>query len=298
MAGLATSFGSGAMTNSIAEIEDADVILVIGSNTTENHPVISNFVKRATLKDSKLIVADPRKIPLTDFAECWLRQRPGTDVALINGLVQVILNEGLQDQAFIDERTENFEALKNSVGEYTPEKVEEITGIPADELVKAARLYAQAETATILYAMGITQHTNGTDNVKALANLAMVTGNLGKPSTGVNPLRGQNNVQGACDMGGLPDVYPGYQKVTEPANKEKFEKAWGATLSDKAGLTLVEITDAMYNGQVKGLYITGENPVLSDPDANHVEEVLKNCDFLVVQEIFMTETAQLADVVL
>lgn len=286
------------MTNSIAEIEDADVILVIGSNTTENHPVISNFVKRATLKDSKLIVADPRKITLTDFAECWLRQRSGTDVALINGLVQVILSEGLQDQAFIDERTENFEALKNSVGEYTPEKVEEITGVPADELIKAARLYAQAETATILYAMGITQHTNGTDNVKALANLAMITGNLGKPSTGVNPLRGQNNVQGACDLGGLPDVYPGYQKVTEPANKKKFEKAWGVTLSDKAGLTLVEITDAMYNGQVKGLYITGENPVLSDPDANHVEEALKNCDFLVVQEIFMTETAQLADVVL
>jgi len=296
--GLATVFGSGAMTNSIAEIEDADVILVIGSNTTETHPVISTFVKRATLGKAKLIVADPRKITLTNFSEVWLRQRPGTDVALINGMINVILSEGLQDQAFIDDRTENFEDLKKAVAEYPPEKVEKITGVPAPDLIEAARIYAKAEKASILYAMGITQHTSGTDNVKALANLAMVTGNLGRPSTGVNPLRGQNNVQGACDMGALPNVYSGYQSVTDPAVKEKFEQAWGVSLPDQPGLTVVEITNAIDEGRIKGLYIMGENPLISDPDVNHVEQVLKKCEFLVVQDIFLTETARLADVVL
>jgi len=298
VAGLATVFGSGAMTNSIAEIEDADAILVIGSNTTETHPVISTFVKRAALGKAKLIVADPRKITLTNFAEIWLRQRPGTDVALLNGLINVILSEGLQDQAFIDERTENFEELKKTVEKYTPEKVEEITGVPAQDVIEAARLYAKAEKAAILYAMGITQHTSGTDNVKALANLAMVTGNVGRPSTGINPLRGQNNVQGACDMGGLPNVYTGYQSVTDQEIKKKFEDAWGAGLSDQVGLTVVEIMNAIADEKIKGLYIMGENPVVSDPDSNHVESALKKCDFLVVQDIFMTETAKFADVIL
>jgi len=298
VAGLATVFGSGSMTNSIAEIEDADVALVIGSNTTETHPVISTFVKRATLGKMKLIVADPRKITMTNFAEIWLRQRPGTDVALLNGLLNVIIAEGLQDQAFIDERTENFEELKKTVAGYTPEKVEEITGVPANSLKEAARLYAKAESATILYAMGITQHTSGTDNVKALANLAMATGNVGRPSTGVNPLRGQNNVQGACDMGGLPNVYTGYQSVTDPEIKKKFEAAWGVALSDQVGLTVVEIMNAVDEGKVKGLYIMGENPLVSDPDSNHVEAALKKCGFLVVQDLFMTETAKMADVIL
>jgi len=297
--GLAATFGSGAMTNSIAEIEDADAILVIGSNTTETHPVTSTFIKRAVqLKQAKLIVADPRKITLTNFADVWLRQRPGTDVALINGLLQVILSEDLQDQAFIDSRTENFEELKKIVSSYTPEKVEEITGVPAQDLISAARTYAKADKATIVYAMGITQHTSGTDNVKALANLAMATGNVGRPSTGVNPLRGQNNVQGACDMGGLPNVYTGYQQVADKEIKEKFEKAWGVKLSDKPGLTVVEIINSVYDGKIKGLYVMGENPILSDPDSNHVLDALRKCDFLVVQDIFMTETAALADVVL
>lgn len=287
------------MTNSIAEIENADAVLVIGSNTTENHPVLSAFIKRAShLGDQKLIVADPRKIGLTQFADVWIRQRPGTDVALINGLIQVIISEGLQDQAFIDERTENFDAVKAAVASYTPEKVAEITGVPAETIIEAARIYAGAETASILYAMGITQHTNGTDNVKTLANLAMVTGNLGKPGTGVNPLRGQNNVQGACDMGCLPNVYTGYQKVTDEAAQQKFEQAWGAKLSNQNGLTVVEIMNAVHDGGVKGLYIMGENPMLTDPDINHVEEALDNCDFLVVQDIFLTETAAKADVVL
>jgi formate dehydrogenase alpha subunit len=298
VAGLATVFGSGAMTNSIGEIEDADVIFVIGSNTTENHPVISTFVKRAALKGAKLIVADPRKITLVRHATLWLRQRPGTDVALVNGLVQVVLSEGLENKAFIEGRTENFEALKKAVAAYTPDKVERITGVPTGDLVEAARTYAQADKAAILYAMGITQHTTGTDNVKALANLAMVTGNVGRPSTGVNPLRGQNNVQGACDMGGLPEYYPGYQVVTEPKNKGKFSQAWQADLSDRTGLTLIEMMNAVGQGRIKGLYVLGENPILSDPDAGHVEEALKKCGFLVVQDIFMTETARLADVVL
>ena len=298
LAGLTAVFGSGAMTNSIGEIEDADVILVIGSNTTEAHPVIGTFIKRATLKGAKLIVADPRKITLVRHATKWLRQRPGTDVALVNGLIQVIVSEGLEDKAFIEGRTEKFEALKKAVAAYTPDNAEQITGVPTADLIEAARLYAQAEKATILYSMGITQHTSGTDNVKALANLAMVTGHIGRPSTGVNPLWGQNNIQGACDMGGLPDVYPGYQAVTDPKNKEKFSKAWQANLSDQPGLTVVEIANAVGQGRIKGLYVLGENPILSYPDAGHVEEALKKCEFLVVQDIFMTETARLADVVL
>jgi formate dehydrogenase alpha subunit len=299
VAGLATAFGSGAMTNSIAEIEQADVILVTGSNTTENHPVISAFVKRAVIhNNAQLIVVDPRSIGLTGFAKHWLRQRPGTDVAWINGMLNVILSEGLQDQAFIDERTENFDALKKVVAEFTPERVEKITNIPAQELIAAARAYGNASKATILYAMGITQHTNGTDNVKALANLAMATGNIGRPSTGVNPLRGQNNVQGACDMGALPNVYPGYQTVIDPGNRKKFESAWGKRLSDKVGLTVTEMMPGILDGNVKGMFILGENPILSDPDSNHVEKALKKCEFLVVQDIFMTETARLAHVVL
>ncbi len=300
MAGLATSFGSGAMTNSIADLEDAEVILATGTNTTENHPVISAVVKRAVTREgARLIVADPRAIDLTGFAEVWLRQRPGTDVAWINGMVNVIISEGLQNKSFIDERTENFAALKESVADYTPEKVEKITGIPADDLRRAARLYAQAGKAAIIYAMGITQHTNGTDNVKALANLALAAGQIGRAGTGVNPLRGQNNVQGACDMGGLPNVLTGYQVVVDPHVRRKFEEAWGVQeLPARIGLTVVEITRAIDEGRVRGLFVLGENPMISDPDSNHVEKSLRKCGFLVVQDIFMTETARLADLVL
>ncbi len=300
VAGLATTLGSGAMTNSIGELEFADVVLITGSNTTETHPVIGTLIKRAVQNNgAKLLVVDPRKIDIVRHAKMWLRQNSGTDVAWANGMLNVILENGWQDQAFIDEHCENFDELKEVVKKYDPKTVEEITGIPAEDLIEAARIYATGGKAAIVYSMGITQHANGTDNVKSMANLAMVTGNLGKESTGVNPLRGQNNVQGACDMGSLPNVYPGYQKVVDPAAKAKFEKAWGVkSLSDKIGLSVVEIMNAACDGDVKALYIMGENPMVSDPNLNHVKQGLENLEFLVVQDIFLTETAELADVVL
>ncbi len=287
------------MTNSIEEIRNADCIFVIGSNTTENHPVIGLQIKTAVRqKGAKLVVADPRRIDLVDFAHLWLNQKPGTDAALINGMIQVILSRGWQNRNFIEERTEGLEALAESVQEYTPEAVENITGVPAADIVEAARLYAQSPTSTILYAMGITQHVAGTNNVLALANLAMVAGQIGKPSSGVNPLRGQNNVQGACDMGGLPNVYPGYQRVEDEAVRKKFEKAWGVSLPRKPGLTLMEMMEGVAEGKIKALFILGENPILSDPNAGKVKAELKNLDLLVVQDIFLSETAELAHVVL
>ena len=298
-AGLTAAFGSGAMTNSIAELEQTDLILLTGSNPTENHPVISNYMKRAIkFNGAKLIVVDPRAIDMTRFTTHWLRQKPGSDVAWLNGMMHVILAEGLHDEKFVEERTENVEALKEVVKKYTPEYVEEITGIPARDLVAAARLYGSAKKAVICYAMGITQHITGTDNVKSLANLAMLCGNVGIESGGVYPLRGQNNIQGACDMGALPDVYTGYQKVGDPTAQEKFSEAWGVSLPDEPGLTLVEIMNAAHEDKIKGLYIMGENPMVSDPDTGHVEASLKKLDFLVVQDIFLTETARLAHVVL
>jgi len=299
VAGLARAFGSGAMTNSIREFEKADVILITGSNTTETHPVIGNYLKHTvTYNGTKLIVVDPRAIELTEYAEIWLRQKSGTDVAWINGLMNVIINEGFYDKEFVENRTENFNEFKKVVSKYTPEKVEEITGIPEEKLAAAARIYGKADKGSIIFAMGITQHTTGTDNVLSLANLAMLCGNVGREGSGVNPLRGQNNVQGACDMGALSNVYPGYQKISDEQIQEKFEKAWGVKLSPKEGLTVVEMMDAASKGKIKGLYIMGENPMLSDPNLNHVKEGLENLDFLVVQDVFLTETAELADVVL
>jgi len=287
------------MTNSITEIENADVILVTGSNTTETHPVIATHIKRAVLfNNAKLIVVDPRKIDLVRFATVWLRQNNGTDVAWINGMINAIITGGMQNDKFIADQTENYEAMKDTVSKYTPEFVEHITGIPAAEIVKAAEIYGKADKGSIAYAMGITQHTNGTDNVKSLANLAMVTGNIGRESTGVNPLRGQNNVQGACDMGALPNVYPGYQKVIEEASQKKFEKAWGTELSGEMGLTISDMMNAACDGQLKAMMIMGENPVVSDPNVTHVKEALEKLDLLIVQDIFMTETSELADVVL
>jgi formate dehydrogenase alpha subunit len=293
------AFGSGAMTNSIGEIRSADCIFVIGSNTTENHPVIALQVKAAVRqRGAKLIVADPRRIELVDFAHLWLSQKPGTDAALINGMIQAILSRGWQNQAFIDGRTEGIEALAESVKEYTPEAVEKITGVPAADIVEAARVYAQSPNSSILYAMGITQHVSGTNNVLALANLSMVAGQIGKPFSGVNPLRGQNNVQGACDMGGLPNVYPGYQRVDDEKVRRKFEEAWGVPLSPKPGLTLMEMMQGVADGKIKALFILGENPLLSDPNASKVKEELKHLDLLVVEDIFLSETAELAHVVL
>jgi formate dehydrogenase alpha subunit len=300
VAGLAAAFGSGAMTNTIADIEEADVILITGSNTTENHPVLSSVVKRAvTAKGTKLIVVDPRRIRITRYATKWLRQNLGSDVAWINGLMHVIIKEGLQAKQFIESRTEGFDELQRIVEKFTPEVVERITGIPAQEIIDAARLYAQAERGAILYCMGITQHTTGTDNVKSLANLAMLCGNMGIAGGGVNPLRGQNNVQGACDLGGLPDVYSGYQKVTDPDVRQRMCEAWKVdTLSEQPGMKATQMIPAAHDGTLKALYVIGENPLVSDPDVNHAEASLKNLDFLVVQDIFLTETAQLADVVL
>jgi len=299
VAGLARAFGSGAMTNSMEDFELTDCIFVIGSNTTECHPIIGSAIKRAaTQRDVPLIVADPRSIELTEFAQLHMQQRGGTDVALINAMMHVILDEGLEDAEFIAERTEDFDLLRKAVEPYTPELGAKITGVPADDIRRAARLYANAAAASIVYSMGITQHTTGTDNVLSLANLAMLTGNLGKPGAGVNPLRGQNNVQGACDLAALPNVYPGYQKVDDPQIQAKFEAAWDAKLSPTPGLTVVEMIRAAEAGEVKAIYIMGENPMLSDPDINHVEAALRKLDFLVVQDIFLSETAALADVVL
>ena len=299
VAGLAAAFGSGAMTNSINELEEAEVILVVGSNTTEQHPIIGEKILAAVRKGARLIVIDPRAIHLADFAEVFLRPRPGSEVAYLNGLANVIIAEGLEDGEFIAARSEGFEEFRRAVAGYTPEKVEELSGIPAADLAAAARLYAGAERASIVYCMGITQHTTGTDNVLALANLAMLTGNIGRPGTGVNPLRGQNNVQGACDMGGLPDVYSGYQRVDSEEVAGKFERAWGVEgLSRRPGLTVVEMTDRASEGELRALFIMGENPMVSDPDLGHVREALGKLDFLVVADIMENETMEFAHVVL
>jgi len=300
VAGLAAAFGSGAMTNPIGDIEKAKVILITGSNTTENHPVLSSYVKRAVeFKGAKLIVVDPRKIPITRFATIWLRQQLGTDVAWINGMMHVIIKEGLYDSSYVESRTVGLDELKKAVEKFTPEYVEGITGIPQEDLITAARLYASAPAASILYAMGITQHISGTDNVKSLANLAMLCGNVGIEGGGVNPLRGQNNVQGACDMGALPNVYTGYQRVDDSAVRERMAQSWGVDkLPEVPGITATEMMNKAYKGDLKALYIIGENPMVSDPDLNHAQKSLEKLDFLVVQDIFMTETAQLADVVL
>jgi formate dehydrogenase major subunit len=299
VAGLAAAFGSGAMTNSIEEIEFTDVILATGTNTTENHPVISSRVKRAVRQHgAKLIVIDPREIDLVKYATLWLRQKPGTDVAVLNGLMNVIIAEGIYAKEYVENRTEGFEVLQKTVAAYTPERVEEISGVPAEDLKAAARLYAKANAASILYCMGMTQHTTGTDNVKSIANLAMLCGMVGIEGGGVNPLRGQNNVQGACDMGALPNVLPAYQPVANDEARARFEKAWNVTLPAKPGKTVVEMMDAAHKGEIKALYVMGENPMVSDPDLSHVEASLKHLSLLIVQDIFLTETAKLADVVL
>jgi formate dehydrogenase alpha subunit len=298
VAGLAQTFGSGAMTNSNSDISDAACIFAIGTNTTETHPVIGFNVKRAVRRGTKLIVANPRKIELVRFADIWLRHKPGSDVALLMAMMKVILDEGLHDPDFIEQRCENFDAFKQSLIKFDLAFAERVTGVPRNQIAEAARMYAQNSPAAILYAMGITQHSHGTDNVIATANLAMLTGNVGKPGSGVNPLRGQTNVQGACDIGALPDVYPGYQKVADPAIRKKFEAAWGSSLPATAGLTITEMIDGILQGKIKALYLIGENPILSEPDASHVSEALPKLEFFVAQDIYLTEAAELADVVL
>ncbi len=299
VAGLAQAFGSGAMTNSIDEIRGARCIFIIGSNTTEAHPVIGLAVKDAVANHgAKLIVADPRASDVTRFTHLHLPHKPGSDVALINAMMNVIITEKLADDDFIESRCENVEALKQSVTQFTPERAEKITAVSAELIEEAARIYAGQGPSSIIYSMGITQHTTGTDNVLSLANLAMLTGNVGIESAGVNPLRGQNNVQGACDLGALPNKYPGYQSVDDAETNRKFQEAWGVELSDKKGLTVVEMMHAIEEDQLKALYIMGENPALSDPNLNRTRKALKDVEFLVVQDIFLSETAEYADVVL
>ncbi len=283
------------MTNCVTEIKEADVIFVTGSNTTENHPVMGMYIRQAKRAGKKLIVADPVRIPLAEIADVYLQIKPGTSVALSNAMLHVIFAEGLEDKEYIEKHTEGAAELREFVKEYTPERAAEICGVDKDLIIKAARLYA-TNRSYIAYAMGITQHTNGTDNVLSCSNLALVTGNLGKPGTGVNPLRGQNNVQGACDMGALPTDYPGYQKVFNPEVQAKFEKAWGVPLSPVKGLTVTETIPAILHDKVKLLYIMGENPIVSDPDTAHVKAALEKA-FVVVQDIFLTETCDYADVV-
>ncbi len=296
---LGATFGSGAMTNSISCFDLADCILVTGSNTTEQHPIIGARIIRAAGRGARLIVADNRMIRLARFANVHVRWRNGTDVAFLNGLMHVIIAEGLEDRDFIEQRTDSYNELKRVMAEYPPRRVAEICGIPARQIVDAARLFATARKAMIVYSMGITQHTHGVDNVKSCANLAMLTGNVGFAGTGVNPLRGQNNVQGACDMGALPNVYSGYQKVTDAAAREKFKDAWGVDqLPERPGLASTTAIDKAVAGELRGLYVVGENPLISHPDQNHARKAFESLEFLVVQDIFPTVTSELADVIL
>ncbi len=286
------------MTNSLPELAQAKAIFIIGSNTTEAHPIAAKWIFRGKANGAKLIVADPRWIQMSDLADVAVQQRLGTDVALINGLMHIIIKEGWQDQAYIDERTEGFAELQAKLQDYPPDKVAKITGIPAATLRQMAEIFAKNKPASIVYCMGITQHTTGVDNVKSLANLAMLTGNVGFASAGVNPLRGQNNVQGACDMGSLPNVFTGYQPVADEAANKKFSEAWGKDLPKKPGLTILEMFNGIDEGKIKALYVVGENPMVTDPDLHHVEAALKKLDVCIVQDVFLTQTARLATVIL
>lgn len=298
VAGLATTFGSGAMTNGFDSIKEADVIFCIGSNNMEAHPLFGRKIIQAKQNGAKLIVADPRYTPTAKLADDYIEFKTGTDVALLNGMMKIILDNDLQDDEFIKNRTKGFEEMKEVVMKYDVEKVAEITEATVEQITNAALDYGRAEKAAIVYSLGITEHSHGADNVMSCANLAMLTGNIGKEGTGVNPLRGQNNVQGACDMGALPSDYVGYRKVADQETTDWFNEYYGTNLPAKPGLTLVEMMNAAHAGDLKVLYIHGEDPVLSDADIKHTKEALANLDMLIVQELFMTDTAECADVVL
>ncbi|MGB3944954.1 MAG: formate dehydrogenase subunit alpha, partial [Methanothrix sp.] len=298
VAGLGFALGSGAMTNPIRSLLSSDAILVTGSNTTEQHPLIAAHILEAQSRGATLIVADPRGTQMAELADIHLAPRLGTDVAWTNGILNLIIGRGLFDEDFINERTEGFSALKDLVVQYTPAAVERITGIPPADLEKAAVAFGEANRAAVVYAMGTTQHSSGTENVLALANLVLATGNVGRDGTGIYPLRGHQNVQGACDMGALPIFYSGYQKVEDLASRGKMEAAWGTDLPAAPGLTAVEMMEAAEEGRLKGIYISGENPMISYPDRDQVMRALSSLDFLAVADIFPTETTALADVVL
>jgi formate dehydrogenase alpha subunit len=297
--GLQLSLGTSAMSNSIAEMENLDVFIVTGSNTTETHPVIANFLKRAVRQNgAKLIVVDPRQIGMTNFATQWLRQKPGTDVAVFQAMAHVIVKEKLYNPDFIAQRTEGFSDYLESLEKFTPEWAEQISGVPAEQIRQAARLYASAERGAIFWGMGISQSTHGTDNTLSLVNLALMCGHVGQPGTGLNPLRGQNNVQGCSDSGGLPNVYTAYQSVANPDIQQKFEQFWGVKLNPTPGLTATEMVDGAAIGSVKAMFVLGENPMMSEPNQNHARHALEALDFLVCQDIFINETGEMADVIL
>lgn len=297
--GLQLSIGSSAMSNSIAEMENLEAFIVTGSNTTETHPVIANFLKRAARKNgAKLIVIDPRRIELVNFATLWLRQNPGTDVALFQAMAHVIVREELYDPDFIAQRTEGFADYVESLEEYTPEWAEEVSGVPAEDIRAAARIYAQAERASIYWGMGISQSTHGTDNTLSLVNLALMCGHVGKAGTGLNPLRGQNNVQGCSDSGGLPNVFTAYQRVDDKKIKKQFEKFWGTPLNPDPGLTATEMVDGALTGAIRGMFVMGEDPMMSEPNLEHARHALEQLEFLVCQDIFINETGKMADVIL
>ena len=297
--GLQLAIGSSAMSNSIAEMENLDTFIVTGSNTTETHPVISLFLKKAVRQNgAKLIVIDPRQVEMTDFATLWLRQKPGTDVAVFQAMAHVIVTEKLYNEDFIAERTEDFNDYIESLEEFTPEWAEEVSGVPAEDIRAAARMYANAERAAFYWGMGISQSTHGTDNALSLTNLALMTGHVGKPGTGLNPLRGQNNVQGCSDSGGLPNVFTAYQKVDDPETRGKFESVWHTTLNPDPGLTVTEMVDGALLGNIKGMVVMGENPLMSEPNLAHAQHALEELDFIVCLDIFINETGEMADVIL
>ena len=298
VAALLEGIGSGAVSNVFADVQHADVAMLIGTNTTENHPVAATFFKEASKRGTKLIVIDPRRPDTADFATHYVRFRPGTDVAFFNALIHVVIAEGMVDEEFVRDRTSGYEALRENVKKYTPEFSAAICGIPAEQIRAVARCYGGAKSAIMFWGMGISQHTTGTDNARCLIALCLATGNIGRPGTGLHPLRGQNNVQGASDAGLIPMVFPDYQSVEDAGIRGSFEAAWGTKLDPKRGLTVVEIMKGALAGSVKGMYMMGENPFMSDPNMNKVRKALAHLDFLVVQEIFLTETAEFADVIL
>jgi formate dehydrogenase major subunit len=298
VAALLEDVGSGAVSNQVEDVALADVAIVIGSNPTVNHPVAATFMKNAAKNGTKIILMDPRRSDLARHATYFLQFNGDTDVALLNGLMNVIVTEGLTNDEFIRERTENYEELKANVAEYTPDKVAPITGIDAETIREVARLYAKANAAIIFWGMGISQHVHGTDNARCLISLALLTGQIGRPGTGLHPLRGQNNVQGASDVGLIPMMFPDYQRVDNEGARKKFEALWNTKLDPKAGLTVTEIMDAVHRDEIHGMYIMGENPAMSDPNVEHAREAMALLDHLVVQDIFFTETASYADVIL
>jgi formate dehydrogenase alpha subunit len=298
VAGLATSLGAGAATNSLAQMPEIDVLFLFGSNPTEAHPIVSLYLKKAMNNGAKLIVSDPRKTWMAQRADVWMNLKPGSNIALLNGLINVILSNGWEDKDFIAKRTQDIEELRAKVAEYDLARVEKLTGVTQEKIIEAARIYSHAEKAMIVYGLGVTEHRTGTENSMAIANLALVCGQIGRPSTGIMALRGQNNVQGASDLGPLPATLPGYQSVADEKVRDKFEKAWGRKIKKEPGLKSVEMLDECVRGNFKGIFILGEDPAQTDPDLNHVRKALAAVDFLVVQDIFHTETTAFADVIL